>query len=114
MLSKLDNSRAAASMNIILWSFFIALLGLTQAVCAETFYTLQLQATPSQEESLSQHLSLPVMYSENFGPRQKFVYLGKFDSVEQAQETLDALRNKQLEPPVQLFEPLVMELFTSK
>lgn len=98
-------------MNIILSSVFIALLGFSQAVFAETFYTLQLQATPSQKESLSQHLSLPVMYSENFGIRQQFVYLGKFESLEQAQEMLDALRKKQLDPPVQLFEPLVMELF---
>jgi hypothetical protein len=37
--------------------------------------------------------------------------LGKFESLEQAQEMLDTLRKKQLDPPVQLFEPLVMELF---
>jgi hypothetical protein len=40
--------------------------------------------------------------------------LGKFESLEQAQEALDALRKKELDPPVQVFEPLVMELFTGK
>ena len=114
MLAESPNSRAAPFMKIILSSVSITLLFLTQAVFADTFFTLQLQAAPSQKESLSQHLSLPVMHSETFGPRQQFVYLGKFKSAEQAQEILNVLRKKKLEPPVQLFEPLVMELFTGK
>ena len=114
MRSTLDNSSTAAAMNIIRSSVFTALLVLTQAVFADTFYTLQLQAAPSQKETLSQYLSLPVMHSVDFGPRQKFVYLGNFESAEQAQEALNELRQKELEPPVQLFEPLVMELFIGK
>ena len=114
MLLKLNNPSTATAMNIILSSAFMVLMGLTQAVFAESFYTLQLQAAPSQKELLSQHLSLPVVHSETFGPRQKFVYLGIFQSLALAQEILDALRKKELEPPVQLFEPLIVELFTSK
>lgn len=79
---------------------------------AEAFHSIQLQAPTSIQVSLQQHLQLPQMHRETFGPGQDFIYLGKFDSESQAQTTLDQLVNSP-DYNISEFQPLIVELFVA-
>lgn len=98
-------------MKFILPTLFLAVMALAQTVQADTFYTLQLSAAPKQHEALTQHLSLPVMYRENFGPGQDFIYLGYFETEQDAKTVLQQLHTQQ--PELKTYQPVIVEFFTS-
>lgn len=98
-------------MKLTLTSLFLATISFIQTVHADTFYTLQLSAAPKQHEVLAQHLSLPVMHRENFGPGQDFIYLGYFETEQDAQTILQQLDVQQ--PELKTYQPVIVELFTS-
>jgi hypothetical protein len=98
-------------MKLTLISLFLAAISFIQTVQADTFYTLQLSAAPTQHKTLAQHLSLPVMHRENFGPGQDFIYLGYFESEQDAQKILQQLHTQQ--PELKTYQPVIVEFFTS-
>lgn len=98
-------------MKLTLPTLFLAVLAFAQTVQADTFYTLQLSAAPQQHNTLTRHLSLPKMHSESFGDGQDFIYLGYFETEQDAQTILQQLHTQQ--PELKTYRPIVVELFTS-
>lgn len=96
----------------ILFTCVAALLVTTKA-SADDFYTLQLQVDPSQESSMQRLTQLPQIHSATFSPTEHFVYLGQFDSEEEASSALQKIQ-REIEPQINSFHPMVVELFINQ
>lgn len=91
----------------------IAALLVTTKANADDFYTLQLQVDPSQESSMQRLTQLPKIHSATFSPTEHFVYLGQFDSEEEANRALDKIQ-REIEPQISSFHPMIVELFINQ
>lgn len=91
----------------------VAALLVTAKANADDFYTLQLQVDPSQESSMQRLTQLPKIHSATFSPTEHFVYLGQFDSEEEANSALDKIQ-REIEPQISSFHPMIVELFINQ
>lgn len=98
-------------MKLIVSTLFL-LSFVSQVALADSFYTLQLSAAPAQHKNLTTYLALPKMHSENFGDGKDFIYLGHFDSEQEAKTILQQLHTQQ--PELKTYQPVIVELFTNK
>lgn len=98
-------------MKVIVSTVFL-LSFVSQVALADSFYTLQLSAAPAQHKNLTTYLALPKMHSENFGDGQDFIYLGHFDSEQEAKTILQQLHTQQ--PELKTYQPVIVELFTNR
>lgn len=89
---------------------WVTALLVTTKANAEDFYTLQLQVDPTQESSMQRLTQLPQVHRAIFSPSEHFIYLGQFDTEEEANRRLDKVR-RVIEPQVSNFNPMIVELF---
>jgi hypothetical protein len=96
----------------ILFASALLLLG-ANASYSEDFYTLQFHVAPQQEASLQRLTQLPKIHSTTLSQREHVVLLGHFSSEREAAEQLVQIQ-RQLEPQIGNFSPLVVRLFRNQ